>query len=821
MKTFITSLAMVALTATSAMGAITINGTAYDCDTLQRRQVGPGIINTIMRLPDYPLNVYILETDLNNQYNRVETTISQGRVGTTELLTNAYNRIRTATKRPLAACNANFWCVTGHGQPFTTYMMGSPFGAVVRNDTTFLNTNTISGTDMWNGGPYRTGASAISKDKTLYFGHLTWAGSVKSPKLSTPLDIATINRRARTNQLVLWNGAYTKTREFENNWTDYNTQGDNASDNYYLELKAGSSWQVSQDMTFVIKKIVKGADRQKLGDYDACLTPTGTFKALMDGLAEGDELTINQGWTTADGSTQVKPLIENMVEGNATVMMNGELTSRNTDEVYNSQVYSRCAYGASADGKHLYMIVIDNSVSKLYGRSAGCPTAVMCQILKSVCPDVSTVVNYDAGGSAEMMVAGKIINTTTEGTPRAVACGWMLESVAPEDNTIASIAFDDHRVSMPVYSSYTPKVLGYNKYGDLISTDVQGFSLATDSEIGTTEGQTVTAGGNVTTGIITATYNGLSCSTRITTMAAQPAIAAKPILIDNRYASIPVNATINNTTYQYDPARLGWSVGDPSVATITNGKLHGVSNGSTRIECQIGDMVDVDTVNVEISNSPYINQDWTGWTVKGSGASDITLSESGLVNYTYKTSRAPYITFQKQVQFYSLPDTIGIEFTSSINIDYLTLDVRNNKFTSSNYVRYDNNGNGFEAGKTYVVKIDIDALGGADDITTYPITLREVKFVPNKSATKGAQTLDIKRIYSHYNLSPSGINDAATDAKASNVRVAGNVISVTGAKQVAVYSTTGVMISTSAVTTAQAGVYVVVADGVATKVAVR
>ncbi len=821
MKTFITSLAMVAFTATSAMGAITINGTAYDCDTLQRRQVGPGIINTIMRLPDYPLNVYILETDLNNQYNRVETTISQGRVGTTELLTNAYNRIRTATKRPLAACNANFWCVTGHGQPFTTYMMGSPFGAVVRNDTTFLNTNTISGTDMWNGGPYRTGASAISKDKTLYFGHLTWAGSVKSPKLSTPLDIATINRRARTNQLVLWNGAYTKTREFENNWTDYNTQGDNASDNYYLELKAGSSWQVSQDMTFVIKKIVKGADRQKLGDYDACLTPTGTFKALMDGLAEGDELTINQGWTTADGSTQVKPLIENMVEGNATVMMNGELTSRNTDEVYNSQVYSRCAYGASADGKHLYMIVIDNSVSKLYGRSAGCPTAVMCQILKSVCPDVSTVVNYDAGGSAEMMVAGKIINTTTEGTPRAVACGWMLESVAPEDNTIASIAFDDHRVSMPVYSSYTPKVLGYNKYGDLISTDVQGFSLATDSEIGTTEGQTVTAGGNVTTGIITATYNGLSCSTRITTMAAQPAIAAKPILIDNRYASIPVNATINNTTYQYDPARLGWSVGDPSVATITNGKLHGVSNGSTRIECQIGDMVDVDTVNVEISNSPYINQDWTGWTVKGSGASDITLSESGLVNYTYKTSRAPYITFQKQVQFYSLPDTIGIEFTSSINIDYLTLDVRNNKFTSSNYVRYDNNGNGFEAGKTYVVKIDIDALGGADDITTYPITLREVKFVPNKSATKGAQTLDIKRIYSHYNLSPSGINDAATDAKASNVRVAGNVISVTGAKQVAVYSTTGVMISTSAVTTAQAGVYVVVADGVATKVAVR
>lgn len=821
MKTFITSLATIALTATSAMGAININGTAYECDTLQRRQVGPGIINTIMRLPDYPLNVYILETDLNNQYNRVETTISQGRVGTTELLTNAYTRNRTATKRPIAACNANFWCVTGHGQPFTTYMMGSPFGAVVRNDTTFLNTNTLSGTDMWNGGPYRTGVSAISKDKKLYFGHMTWAGTVKSSKLSSALSIATINRRARTNQLVLWNGAYTKTREFENDWVDYNEKGDNSSDNYYLELKAGSSWQVGQDMTFVVKKIVKGADRQKLGDYDACLTPTGTFKTQMESLAEGDEITINQGWTTADGSTQETPLIENMVEGNATVMLNGELTTRNTDEVYNSQVYSRCAYGSSADGKHLYMIVIDNSVSKLYGRSAGCPTAVMCQILKSVCPDVSTVVNYDAGGSAEMMVDGKIINTTTEGTPRAVACGWMVETVAPEDNTIASIAFDDHRVSMPVYSSYTPKILGYNKYGDLISTDVQGFTLETDAAIGTTEGQTVTASGNVTTGIIKANYNGITCSTQIVTMAAQPAIAVKPIMIDNRYAPIPVNATINNTTYQYDPSHLDWQVSDNTVATVVNGQLHGLCNGTARLECHIGDMIDVDTVIVEISNSPYINQEWTGWTVKGSGASAITLNESGLVNYTYGSSRAPYITFQKPVQFYSLPDTIGIEFNSSITIDYLTIDVRNNKFTSSNYVRYDNDGNGFEAGKTHVVKIDIDALGGADDITTYPITLREMKFVPNKSATKGAQTLDLKRLYSHYNLSPSGVTNPEADVKAPKVSVNGNVINVAGAERVTVYNTAGVLVSTSAVTTVTAGVYVVVADGIATKVAVR
>ena len=821
MKSFFTSLAAIALTATSAMAAVNIDGTAYECDTLQRRQVGPGIINTILRLPGYPLNVYILETDLNNAYNRVETTISQGHVGTTELLANAYTRNRTATKRPIAACNANFWCVTGHGQPYTTFMMGSPFGAVVRNDTTFLNTNSLSGTDYWNGGPYNTGVSAITKDKKLYFGHMTWEGTVKSSKLSQALSIATINRRALTDQLVLWNGAYTRTREFENNWTGWNEQGTNSSDNYYLKLKEGSTWQVNQDMTFVIEKIVKDADRQTLGEYDACLTPTGTYKTQMAALAVGDEITINQGWTTADGSSKEAPLIENMVEGNATVMLNGELTTNNYTEAYNSQVYSRCAYGSSADGKHLYMIVIDYSTSKTYGRSAGCPTAVMCQILKSVCPDVNTIVNYDAGGSAEMLVNGSVINTTTEGTPRAVACGWMLETVAPEDNEIASIAFDDFRVSMPVYSSYTPTILGYNKYGDLVSTDVQGFTLETDAAIGTTDGSTVTAGGNVTTGTIKATYNGISCTAPIVTVAAQPAIAIKPITIDNRYADIPVNATVNNNTYQYNPARLGWTVTDPTVATITDGKLHGVANGTTRIECQIGDLVDVDTVNVEISTTPYIKQEWTGWTVKGSGASKITLDESGLTNYTYGSSRAPYITFQKAVTFFSLPDTIGLEFNSSIKIDNITVDVRNNNYTSANYVRYDNGGNGFEAGEDHVIKIDIDALGGADKLTTYPITLREIKFVPNKSAAKGAQTLNMKQLYSHYNLDPSGISAPAAEVAAPIVSVSGNVISVTGAKMVKVYNTIGALVSTSASTTVNAGVYVVVADGIATKVAVR
>ncbi len=112
------------------------------------------------------------------------------------------------------------------------------------------------------------------------------------------------------------------------------------------------------------------------------------------------------------------------IGGNAVVMRKGELTEHNYNEDYNSMVYSRTAYGCSEDGKTLYMIVIDKSTDPVYGKSAGCPTSVMCEIAKHFgCWNMS---NFDAGGSAEMMIDYEIVNKTAEATPRPVANGWMV-----------------------------------------------------------------------------------------------------------------------------------------------------------------------------------------------------------------------------------------------------------------------------------------------------------------------------------------------------------------------------------------------------------
>ncbi len=729
-----------------------INDKVYSADTLVHRQVGPGMVNTIVRIPEYPLNVYVMEVDLNNPNNRIETTIGYNTVGRTEALANAYTRNRTATKRPVAGCNANFWVVSGNGAPWSSFQLGTPLGGVVRNDTTLVNDNTTW--DWWNGGPTRTAAAAISHDKTLMLGRLQWEGVITSDKLVQPLPYHNVNRRAVAGEICLWNGAYTRTREFEDDWTGFNERGNNHTDNYYLTLADGEGWKNNAPMRFVVASIVNDADRQTLGGYDACFTVTGDAnKAAMAALAVGDEITVTSGWLAIEGGAPgERPDIENMVWGNAPIMRNGELLGRNYDETYNSQVYSRTCYGSSADGKHLYLLVIDKSTSPLYGQSAGCPTAVACQILKQMCPDVTEMVNMDAGGSAEMMLFGKIINTTTEGTPRAVACGWLVEAVGEEDNEVISIAFDLHRLDAPVYSSVKPRILGYNRIGELVDEDVQGFTLTCDGSIGTTSGSTFIAGGDPATGTLTATLGNLTATVPVRIMAAQPAIALRPILIDNRDYPIEVTATVNQSTYFYNPAMLDWNVADTRVATVTGGVLRGVANGQTLIGCSIGGFNDSDTVNVEISSEPYLYQKWDGWTLKGAGAKNIVIDEAtGDVTFTYSSNRAPYLQMSKDVTFYSLPDSVVLVFNSTMPIDYIQMDARNRYYTTSHFLRMDPpEGDMFQAGQDYRIMLDLNALGGAENVGTFPVTVKSIKFTLNKGGEAGDHTLSLKSFYCHY-----------------------------------------------------------------------
>ena len=727
-----------------------IDGTTYHADTLVYYQIGPGMINAIVRLPDYPLNVYVVTVDLNDPNNRVETTYGRGIVGKTELLSDAVKRHTTPTKRPVAACNANFWVVGGINAMF---MNGTPMGGVVRNDTSIVNDNNTF--DQWNGGGSHTGVAAITRDKELVFGRMRWEGTISAAKLSQPLAYHNINRRAVTGEICLWGPAYTRTRQFEDNWVNIDTRGDNYSDNYYLTFAEGSDWKTNSPMTLVIADVVPGADCQTLGDYDACLTVTGDAnKEAMAALAVGDTIELTSGWFTfADEGPVQSPEIENLVTGNATIMKDGQLTPRNYDEDYNTSTYSRTCYGASNDGKHLYMLVIDKSISPLYGKSLGCNTAVACQILQQMCPDVNTVVNMDAGGSAEMLVRGKIINRTIEGTPRGVATGWMVEAIGEEDNEVASIAFEKHRIDVPSYSTVHPRVLGYNAIGELVDENVKGFTLSCDDAIGIADGDMFIAGPDDASGTLTATLNGMTATMPIRVMAAEPSLVLDPIVIDRRAYPIEVSAQLVDNIYFFDPATFEWTLDDPDIATVSGGVLHGVADGTTQLTCAVGSFTDTTQVTVQLAPSPYLYEGWDGWTLRGVGAKNFVLDEeTGDIFYTYVSNRSPSLTLSKDLTFYGLPDTVGIIFSTTLPIDYVQIDTRNRFHSNTNYVKYlpPEGSDCFAPGNDYRIVLDLDALGGTHYVGTYPVEVKNIKFSISKSAKSGEHTLSVKSFYCHY-----------------------------------------------------------------------
>lgn len=158
--------------------------------------------------------------------------------------------------------------------------------------------------------------------------------------------------------------------------------------------------------------MVQDAGAGTLANYDLAIVGRGDKREALNRLKPGDKVTLRYGWSDKNGK-----LIEfdNLVGGNAQVMNAGTLTKYNTSETYNSQVYSRTGYGTDDEGRYLYIIVIDKSTDPRYGTSAGCSTTEMCAIAQHY--GCTYMTNFDAGGSAEMLVGNAIVNKTTEASP--------------------------------------------------------------------------------------------------------------------------------------------------------------------------------------------------------------------------------------------------------------------------------------------------------------------------------------------------------------------------------------------------------------------
>lgn len=772
--------------------ALVLDGKTYEVDTIYQRTEGPGIVNTRFRIPDYPLNVYTLEMDLNNPFNTIETNIPNGKVGTQETLAGAYARHEKEGKTPIAGANANFWVVTGHG-PAWQFMLGTNFGGSVLDGKMITETNHDNLLDY-----IGRGAMSMDKNKRLWGGPMTWTGTISSPNLDTDMSIYQFNKRSVADELGAFTAEYGRDKEMLTT---------SETDNIFLTLDENQSWAVNEPVVFTVRAIQQDSANMKLGDYDLCLAGSGDKREALRKLAIGDKVTLKYYWKVIQDGTI--PEITQFIEGNQCIVANGEVTPENDTDGYCSMVYSRCGYGCSKDGKKLFVIIIDMSTNE-YGVSKGCPSRVMSQIFKEM--GCWTAVNMDAGGSAQMMVKGKVINKTTESTPRAVSTTWLLYSTAPKgDNEIASIKFDDYKLQMPTSAMYSPKILGYNKYGELVSEDIKGVTFSCPESIGSCSGNVINANSTPGTGLLTATYNGLSVEKPLTTIdTVKPNINIKPILVIDGHREYPVeiSSTIGHSSYIYNPAQMNWTCENPDIIEINNGVLKGKSNGESKLLCKYLDFADTTLVKVQIADAPYKNTDWSLWTAQGVGAKNINIGNDGVIKFDFSTSRGPYMSIScKEDSLYSLPDRLVMEFTSTIPVSYINADISNAQM-SYNIVKYQNNESStFQANVRNVVNFGIENMWDLTQLSMYPLKLKSLKFVlPNNATYNGQHTITIHKLETQYD-NYAGVDEVRNDENSIRIfpnPVADGVVNIASISDIVyatIYSLTGEIVLSQPVTT--------------------
>ncbi len=749
---------------------VTLEGKDYEYNVMTRREIGPGIVHTRYRIPSYPLNINVLTVDLNNPYNTIETTVANESAKGTETLVHAANRQSRPGHRAVGGANANFWVVAT--QPEENTYTGTTRNASVRNGV--LVTESNQHRDQWDGGTKRTGVVAMSSDKTLYIDYCTSTIGISGANLPRH-EVHQVNKGVHPDELCMYNSFYGANREFMPIYIDGNGkyQHDSEGDatEVILDLVDGASFAANTAVNLEVKEIRLNKGKGKLGNHDLALVGRGDNAAALAAIQVGDILTLEYSWTYNPGTEdEVTPQVMQAVGPNALVMRQGTLTKHNTNEAYNSQVYSRTGYGCSEDGKTLYIIVIDKSTDPVYGSSAGCNTTKMCEFARML--GCSYMANFDAGGSAQMFVNGKVENRTTEGNPRAVANGWLIYNTAPEDvedaNTVARLEFDAISLEAPIYANFSPVVIAYNRYGAVIDYDYRDFTLTASDGIGTCNGNMFFAAGTPGVGTITASVGNVSVTKEVTVKEAQMALRIKNLLIDGtRTYPVEVVSSIDDTEFTYDPSTLTWTVEDPTIVQIDEaGVLHGISEGTTTYTCSIGNFSDQATVTVEIAPAAQMGQEnWEGWTNKSaSGISQDQFNAEGLYTFSYASPRDPYITLTKETKFYSLPDAIVLELRSSVPLRNVTADIRAPFHTRTNNVIAAPESGTYPANTDLTIEFPFSEMSHEGDIAIYPLTMRTLRFnIEPSTDLQGNQSIQLGRLYASYN-NVSGVEDVVVDA---------------------------------------------------------
>lgn len=706
----------------SAYANIALNGVEYTIDTLSMFPAGPGATFyelRMLRASDGKgrIDSWLLTVDTKNPYVTIEGVLGSGKIIGTERPSNMAIRSTTDTKIFYAGTNGDFFVTQGD--------VGLPVGLTVVNSE-FAHTPSAA-TSRRVGG--------VSEDmKGLLATQLEFSFNLQTATETYP--ISHVNYKRGENELVLYNKHNAAT-------TATNAYGTEL----LAELLPGEKWETSGSVKLKITDKQQNIGSMAIPADKVVLSGHGTMAAALDALNIGDEVTVNMSLKFDGEEVDVAQCIGG--DTYALIVNNGQVEQSN----FWNEVHPRTAFGTSEDGTIQYFLVVDGRSVK----SAGCTTKVLGEIIHHY--GAYKAVNWDGGGSSCLYVRNLgQMNNGSDGSERACGNGMFAVANVPEvDNTIASIAPYMPIYSLPRYGVALPKFLGYNKYGVMIDTDVQGVTLSCDPALGEIleDGRFLASGENG--GTLRASLGDITTELEVRLIASAPiAIRLDSVLCDAAHPyTVEVQGAVGNTTIDLLAAALTWTSLNPEIAAVDEtGAITGIANGTTHIIGQLGEFADTILVHVEIpTGNEMLWDDFRiadNWKLKGSSGFNPGLivpeEADAPVNllFTYKSARSPYIQFEREAPIYSRPDTIRIPMTTDAIFSKVYATVRANNALQGVNITIEPNG-----ASEFVLDIPVEQYFGTD-VAIWPLHFELVKCFLNTSTEKGERYVTLPGIYQIY-----------------------------------------------------------------------
>jgi hypothetical protein len=357
-------------------------------DTVQHKEVGPGMFYTKYLVHSVPWSINVFEADMTNEYFAIET------VKAFELLAGGREKTSAMSIRKNFA---NHWSVCAVNGDFFNLKTGMPNNIQVENGEVLRNERVD-----WP-------AIGFSVNNEV---------SISAPNLSgkifleeTSFAVNGINVMRDINQLTLYNqfyGASTRT----------------ADNGFEMVIHPTASWLANDTVYCVVDSINPAGQNTIIPRGSMVVSASGAHANYLSSyVSVNDTLKI-----LLNIFPSVSKLKE-MLGGHPIIVKDGIAAAMNPNESFVFTRHPRTAVGINKDSTKLFLVTVDGRQISSLGMNLFELADLMVQI------GVYQGINLDGGGSTTMVIGNEVVNSPSDAVgERPVSNALLVISKVPLDS---------------------------------------------------------------------------------------------------------------------------------------------------------------------------------------------------------------------------------------------------------------------------------------------------------------------------------------------------------------------------------------------------